>query len=82
MPMASRYVSRDYRLTDNMRPLTTCIKGEREADYESDFWADHDENCHGRINELEDEYPQGFVWTCCDEIGTADGCETGRHRQR
>lgn len=55
-----------------------------EPDYEGDFWADHDENCHGTIDSdwARKEYPQGFIWTCCDELGDEDedeGCETGPH---
>jgi hypothetical protein len=64
-------------------PLLLLIQrhaGERERDDEGDFWADHDENCHGRISDLEDEYPEGFVWTCCEELGNEEGCERGRHR--
>ncbi|KAK3370838.1 hypothetical protein B0T24DRAFT_627174 [Lasiosphaeria ovina] len=55
--------------------------GELEPDYDSDFWADHDENCHGIIDSdfCRKEYPEGFVWTCCDRVGTEDGCEFGRH---
>lgn len=53
-----------------------------EPDDESDFWADHDENCHGTIDSdwAREEYPDGFVWTCCDRLGTAPGCKRGRHQ--
>jgi hypothetical protein len=48
---------------------------------EGDFWADHDENCHGTINSewARKEYPEGFVWSCCEQNGDADGCESGVH---
>lgn len=60
--------------------LTVGI-GELEPDYESDFWADHDENCHGTINtdEMREEFPDGFEWTCCEQLGSAPGCKLGRH---
>ena len=58
------------------------ISGELEVDDENDFWADHDEDCHGTIDtpEMREEYPEGFFWNCCDKPGTAEGCTRGRHR--
>jgi hypothetical protein len=53
--------------------------GELEVDWDGDFWADHDENCHGPIdtNSNRRGMPEGFVWTCCDKPGDACGCEKG-----
>ena len=47
-----------------------------------DHWADHDEDCHGEIDTDENrkEYPEGFMWTCCDQTGDVEGCETGLHQ--
>ena len=56
------------------------IPGNREADYEADVWTDHDEMHHGRITDLEETYPEGFVWDCCDQRGDEEGCETNVHR--
>lgn len=55
-----------------------------EPDDDGDFWADHDENCHGIIDskEMRDEFPDGFVWTCCERTGTDPGCLLGPHRSR
>ncbi|KJZ77596.1 hypothetical protein HIM_02773 [Hirsutella minnesotensis 3608] len=55
--------------------------GHLEVDDESDFWADHDEMCHGTIDteEMRKEYPEGFIWTCCGEDGTSDGCLRAMH---
>lgn len=50
-----------------------------EPDYQSDFWADWDEGCHGYIHEQADEYPGGFTYDCCGEPGDSTGCETGPH---
>ena len=57
------------------------LVGDMEPDYESDFWADHDENCHGIIDSKEsrEEYPEGFLWDCCGRIGTDPGCVSFRH---
>jgi hypothetical protein len=57
-----------------------CI-GELETDDEGDFWADHDEDCHGRIEDLREEFPEGFIWSCCNARGgESDGCEIGHHQ--
>ncbi|KAM6537641.1 hypothetical protein FALCPG4_003552 [Fusarium falciforme] len=55
--------------------------GELEVDYDGDFWADHDERCHGTIDtdEMREEFPDGFTWNCCDNTGSEKGCVTGRH---
>lgn len=55
--------------------------GEREADYDAEVWADHDEACHGRITDLENELPEGFEWTCCQRAGDKEGCKRGPHRE-
>ncbi|OAG03085.1 uncharacterized protein CC84DRAFT_1219992 [Paraphaeosphaeria sporulosa] len=63
---------------------TSCIyhDGELEVDWEGDIWADHDERCHGTINTeaMRKEYPEGFLWSCCDRFGDKTGCRKGPHR--
>lgn len=56
--------------------------GELDPDYDSDFWAFYDERFHGVIDSdfCRKEYPEGFLWTCCDEIGTHPGCKFSRHQ--
>lgn len=57
-------------------------KGEMEPDYDSGFWADNDEDCHGPVDSKEnrEDYPEGFIWDCCEEKGNeSTGCETGFH---
>ncbi|KAF2220970.1 hypothetical protein BDZ85DRAFT_283871 [Elsinoe ampelina] len=55
--------------------------GELEVDWDGDFWADHDEDCHGTIDteDMREENPEGFKWDCCDEPGDAEGCQVGEH---
>ncbi|KAI3319157.1 hypothetical protein HD806DRAFT_510167 [Xylariaceae sp. AK1471] len=55
--------------------------GELEVDHQGDVWADHDERCHGTIDTDENriEFPEGFVWNCCDKVGYRGGCTRGRH---
>ncbi|KAK5938109.1 hypothetical protein PMZ80_009698 [Knufia obscura] len=61
-----------------------CIyhDGYLEVDDESDFWADHDEDCHGTIDsmELRKEFPEGYTWDCCGESGDAEGCKRKWHQ--
>lgn len=51
------------------------------GDEEDDFWADHDEECHGPIDteEMREQFPEGFTWDCCNQVGTAPGCTKGHH---
>ena len=55
--------------------------GELEVDEEGDFWADHDENCHGEIDtdDTREQCPDGFIWDCCNELGGSKGCTAGKH---
>jgi hypothetical protein len=50
--------------------------GKLEVDLESSTWDDWD---HGKMDSDANrrEYPEGFVWDCCDQTGDADGCEEG-----
>ena len=55
--------------------------GEKEVDEDGDFWADHNENVHGRYEDHEDDpdYAGGFRWNCCDGLGEEDGCVQSKH---
>lgn len=55
--------------------------GELEPDYDGDFWADHDERCHGVIDTdtMREDFPDGFVWDCCNRLGSEPGCQKGYH---
>jgi hypothetical protein len=39
------------------------VTGRKELDSMSDFWADHDEDCHGNMESFSDDmdYAEGFV---------------------
>lgn len=65
-------------------PVAKCKTGILEADMEGDFWADHDEDCHGIIDsrELQEEYPEGYKYQCCGKENKTRGCRTGRHVER
>ena len=53
----------------------------QRSDDDMNFWADHDEDCHGIKKDLADEpeYAGGFIWSCCDQRGNAVGCEAREH---
>jgi hypothetical protein len=54
--------------------------GELEVDDEGDFWADHDSDFGGSRDELQEEYPEGYIWSCCDKRGDQEGgCRVGKH---
>ncbi|KAF4990068.1 hypothetical protein FGRMN_8687 [Fusarium graminum] len=55
--------------------------GSLDVDDSEDFWADHDEDCHGEIDtvEMREEMPDGFAWSCCGKLGGRKGCTKGRH---
>ena len=56
--------------------------GDLEIDYESSTWDDWDENCHGTMDteDNQEEYPEGFVWSCCNKTGEKRGCRQSVHR--
>ncbi|KAF2502911.1 hypothetical protein BU16DRAFT_23224 [Lophium mytilinum] len=70
-----------FDITDNTTGCCTWHEGELEFDDEADTWIDWDEDTHGPMDTTEhrEEYPDGFRWTCCDDPGDYEGCESGRH---
>jgi len=56
--------------------------GEKECCDDDDFWADHDDDCHGDRFDLMDEpdYADGYKWTCCDKLSGEDGCKQTKHK--
>ncbi|PMD27004.1 hypothetical protein NA56DRAFT_697154 [Hyaloscypha hepaticicola] len=72
----------EFDVTANDKRDCTWHSGEKEADFEDDFWADHDEDCHGDIDDLVDDpdVQDGFKWSCCGELGDAEGCKWTKHK--
>jgi len=54
------------------------------VDYDGDFWADHDPDCHGEYHDFEDDsdYVEGFIWSCCDKPGDDVGCKSTKHKSK
>ncbi|EJT98217.1 hypothetical protein DACRYDRAFT_58119 [Dacryopinax primogenitus] len=52
--------------------------GELEPDYEAFVDDDYDETTI-ESEELMQEFPENYNWTCCGEDGTVEGCIAGKH---
>ncbi|KAH7083770.1 hypothetical protein FB567DRAFT_446314 [Paraphoma chrysanthemicola] len=68
----------EYDVLGNCEGKCVWHDGRTEPDFDNDFWADHDDDCHGIIDS--EEYPEGYVWDCCQKRGDEVGCMVGRHR--
>ncbi|KAF5023118.1 hypothetical protein F66182_4813 [Fusarium sp. NRRL 66182] len=77
------YVQCDRVFTREDNTEQSCLyhPGDLDVDDSNDFWADHDENCHGEIDtpEMREEMPDGFAWSCCGKLGGSKGCTKGKH---
>jgi hypothetical protein len=62
-------------------PEANCNLDYSEPDYE--FFVDHDEDCHGVIDssEMRKEFPEGFIYACCDRTGKEEPCTVDWHRE-
>lgn len=64
-------------------PEEDCVfhPGTKTVDWDGDFWADHDEDCHGRIDDLIDDPDMegGFMWDCCEGELASEGCTEMEH---
>lgn len=65
--------------------FTSCLLlVEQEVDEESDFWADHDPDCHG--DPLDDSlmndpvYADGYIMGCCGKPPYEPGCVVSWHK--
>ncbi|KAK5739401.1 hypothetical protein LTR17_005306 [Elasticomyces elasticus] len=58
--------------------------GQKEVDYNSDIWADHDDRCHGYPEALvnDPDYAWGMKWSCCGQSGDGVECSDETARQR
>ncbi|KAK4951950.1 hypothetical protein LTR10_009870 [Elasticomyces elasticus] len=58
--------------------------GEKEVDYDSEIWADHDDRCHGYPEALlnDPDYAWGMKWSCCGRSGDEEVCSGGNARRR
>ncbi|KAK0719069.1 hypothetical protein B0T21DRAFT_60702 [Apiosordaria backusii] len=56
-------------------------KWECEQNEEAELWEQWRDWRDGPMEDAdEDEYPEGFIWTCCKGDGKAKGCKVSRHK--
>lgn len=81
MLVPSRFVNLHRTSKCTYKEETDAAVGDLDVDDSGDFWADHDEDCHGEIDtwEMRAEMPDGFVWSCCKKLGGRKGCTKGKH---
>ncbi|KAI4284986.1 MAG: hypothetical protein L6R38_001001 [Xanthoria sp. 2 TBL-2021] len=74
----------EFDITQNESGDCVYHPEETEVDYDGDAWADHDEDWHGTIDseEMRREFPEGFIYPCCDKNGESEGCKTSRHIEK
>ncbi|TVY90598.1 hypothetical protein LAWI1_G003830 [Lachnellula willkommii] len=74
----------EFDVTSNERGDCVWHEGEKEVCNDDDFWADHDDDCHGDpySDDLMNDstYEDGYKWTCCDRLGGEDGCKQTKHK--
>ena len=58
--------------------------GEKEVDWYSGTWHDHNERTHGdpeSADLIDDpDYEDGYIWSCCQKRIYKDGCVKARHK--
>ncbi|EME80081.1 uncharacterized protein MYCFIDRAFT_77864, partial [Pseudocercospora fijiensis CIRAD86] len=74
----------DYDVSQNYKGACFYHEGEKELDNAGDFWADHDSDCHGDPESFVDDpnMEEGFIWSCCEQSGSADGCVISKHQPK
>lgn len=67
---------REYKLT------SYAVIGYKVSDNDNGFWDDHDEDVHGTFESHKDDpdFANGFLWSCCDELGSHEGCKQTKHK--
>jgi hypothetical protein len=63
--------------------LTVC-KGTKEMNEGSDVWCDTDYEHPSDLDWCrdEEEFQEGYYWTCCNATGDVDGCSIRSHLVR
>jgi hypothetical protein len=61
-----------------------CLLDTKDVYFDDDFWADHDEDCHGTYESFEDDedFAEGFIWQCCEMRGDEGPCKRTRHKAK
>ncbi|KAG9228922.1 hypothetical protein BJ875DRAFT_362651, partial [Amylocarpus encephaloides] len=72
----------EFDVRSNERGDCVWHPGDKELADDSSFWDDHDWQCHGDPNDFVDDaaYDEGFIYSCCEKSGGAEGCKVTRHK--
>ena len=72
----------EFDATKNFSEACNYHDGDLEVNFESSTWDDWNEDTWGPIDErLEEDFPEGFKWDCCEGDGNARGCQTDWHQK-
>ncbi|CZT19199.1 uncharacterized protein RCC_05045 [Ramularia collo-cygni] len=71
----------EYSVESNDKGSCVYHDGNKEVNYKSDMWIDHDDDCHGDPDSFADDpnYADGFRWGCCEQNSETEGCVVSRH---
>ncbi|KAK6346674.1 hypothetical protein TWF696_006792 [Orbilia brochopaga] len=60
---------------------TSCVYHPGEPEPDMDFFVDHDESIHGHFDDpsMLEEYPEGYIMSCCENKKAYKGCRTSKH---
>ncbi|XPS70107.1 hypothetical protein M3J09_002349 [Ascochyta lentis] len=74
----------EYDTTNNGPGECRWHEGHLVYDPESDVWDDMEEATWGQhdTQDMREEYPEGFKWSCCGLQGDEEGCLVGPHAVR
>lgn len=56
--------------------------GTKEINNNSDAWMDCYDSDGILVDGAIEEFPEGWVWTCCGKSGDAEYCRDGKHVPR
>ncbi|CAG8981928.1 hypothetical protein HYALB_00013819 [Hymenoscyphus albidus] len=64
----------------NRRIACATLVRVKEIDWDGDYWAYHDDRCHGDPYSFIDDpdYAEGFIYSCCEQLSDQSGCEQTR----
>ncbi|KAI9773735.1 MAG: hypothetical protein M1835_006115 [Candelina submexicana] len=74
----------EFDMNNNNKRACVYHLEESQPNYNSDWWADHDEDCHGDVDsaEMREQCPEGFTYPCCGQVGTDEGCIKKLHVEK
>ncbi|KAI9924837.1 hypothetical protein ASPWEDRAFT_40585 [Aspergillus wentii DTO 134E9] len=58
---------------------TSCCYHSDTAYPDEDSFEDHDEDCHGPMEDFFDDFPEKFIYECCGKRGDQAGCVINWH---